>query len=356
MQDRTVNQSLTCIGIDLGDQHSHYVILEPSTGEILEEGRIASTPHGFQRRFGAMEAARIAIEVGSQSPWVSRLLAEAGHEVIVANAYKLRLIYENDSKDDLVDAQYLARLAAADPELLHPIRHRSVEAQSDRALIIARDRLVGCRTKLINSMRGMAKALGRRLPRCSPTAFHNRMRREIPEELATVMTPMLDVLAFLHQKIYAFDKAIKDLCANKYPQTSRLRQIKGVGPITALDFVLKVEDPRRFAKRRSLGSYLGLRPKKRQSGKGDPELRITKAGDSMLRWHLVQSAQYMLGPFGEDCDLRRWGMKLANRGGKRAKRRAVIAVARKLACLMLSIWTSGQDYEPLRNSESLKSA
>lgn len=349
MHQNTLTTQRISIGIDLGDQHSHFTVFDPAIGEFVETGKIVTTPNAFRRRFHGIEPMRIAIEVGSQSQWVSRLLEEAGHDVYVANAYKLRLIYENDSKDDQVDAQYLARLVAMDPALLHPLQHRGVEAQTHRGLLIARDRLIGCRTKLINSIRGMAKALGKRLPRCSTLSFHNRMRDELPELQATI-EPLLDVLECIHWKVRGFDKAIEELIAKEYPQAKRLRQIKGVGPITAFDFVLKVGDPRRFKNARALGSYVGLRPKKRQSGKGDPQLRITKAGDPMLRWHLVQSAQYILGPFGEDSDLRRWGLKLASRGGKSAKRKAVIAVARKLCTLMLSLWKTGQDYEPLRNT------
>jgi transposase len=340
----------TCIGIDLGDSHSHLFVLDLASGEVLEEGRIPCTPAAFRRRFAGQPPARIAIEVGCHSPWVSRLLAEAGHEVVVANARKLRLIYENDSKSDRVDAQYLARLAAADPQLLHPVRHRGAKAQADRAVLVARDQAVQCRTRLVNCVRGLVKSLGHRLPKCDPEGFHNRVRETIPAELLPAVEPLLDVLAILQQKIRALDKVIERLCQEQYSETARLRQIKGVGPVSALNFVLTLEDPTRFTKSRTVGSYLGLRPGRKSSGRGDPELHITKAGDTMLRRHLVNCAQYILGPFGEDSDLRRWGLKLAGHGAKSAKKRAIIAVARKLAVLLHRLWLSGATYEPLRNS------
>jgi transposase len=345
-----------CIGIDLGDRFSHFAVLDRTTGEILEEGRIPSTPQAFERRFCGQGRARIALEVGSHSRWASELLERAGHEVIVANAYKVSLITRNDKKSDRVDAMYLARLAGADPELLHPLKHRSRKAQVDRCILIARDRLVGCRTKLINSVRGMVKATGARLPRSSSSTFHTKVRDQIAPELKPAIDPLLKTLAWLNQQINKYDKLLERKIEREHPAAKHLMQVDAVGPITSLNFVLTVDDPGRFKNSRTVGSYVGLRPKERSSGKGDPELRISKAGDSMLRRHLVQSAQRMLGPFGKDSDLRRWGLQLASRGGKTAKKRAVVAVARKLAVLLHRLWVTGAQYEPLRKNASKDTA
>jgi transposase len=292
----------------------------------------------------------MALETGSHSPWVSELLERAGHEVIVANAYKLSLISRNDKKSDRTDAMYLAELAAANPRLLHPLKHRSASARAERCILNARDRLVGCRTKLINSIRGMVKMTGARLPATSTTTFHKKMRDQIPAALIEAVEPLLATIAHLNEQIQHYDKLIDRKIDTDHPAAKQLMQVDCVGPITSLNFVLTLDDPRRFRDSRVVGSYIGLRPKERSSGKGDPELRISKAGDSMLRCHLVQSAQRMLGPFGKDSDLRRFGLKLAGRGGKNAKKRAVIAVARKLAVLLHRLWLSGSTYEPLRNS------
>ncbi len=351
MEHVSTIQSEICIGIDLGDRHSHLCVLDHATGEIQEESRIPTTKKALRRRFRGSTPCRVAIEVGAQSPWISRLLEEAGHEVIVANSRKLRLVYENDTKNDRVDAEYLARLAAADPKLLHPIRHRNLKTQQHRAVIIARDQCVACRTRLINTIRGLTKSLGERLPSASTRYFHRKMRPLIPEDLRPAVDPMLDALEILQQKINELEKLIDVMNEQEYPETALLRQVAGVGPVTSLNFVLTIEDPSRFKNSRAVGSYVGLRPKMKSSGKGDPELRITKAGDRMLRKHLVQAAQYILGAFGPDTDLRRWGLKLAGRGGKNAKKRATIAVARKLAVLLHRLWVSGEQYEPLRNSE-----
>ena len=163
---------------------------------------------------------------------------------------------------------------------------------------------------------------------------------------------MLNILNELTTQIKQFDKSISEIAETKYPQAKWIQQIHGVGPITSLCFVLHIEDPNRFAakKRRDVGAYLGLVPRRDQSGQTDKQLPISKAGNSYLRTLLVQSAQYILGHFGPDCDLRRHGLKLAARGGKAAKKRAIIAVARKLSVIMLSLWQNQSEYQPLRNS------
>ena len=135
-----------------------------------------------------------------------------------------------------------------------------------------------------------------------------------------------------------------------YPETDLLRQVEGVGALTALAFVLTLENPERFAKSRSVGAYLGLEPAQDQSGDRDPQRHISKEGDEMLRKLLVGSAHYILGPFGSDSDLRRHGEKIASRGGKNAKKRAAVAVARKLSVLLQRLWVTGEVYEPLRNA------
>lgn len=350
MKKNTVKPQELCVGIDVGDRHSQLAVLDRRTGEVVEEARISSTPRALEQRFAGLKAMRIALEVGTHSRWISRQLQRAGHEVIVANPYKLRLISCNDRKSDRTDAVYLARLAAADPKLLHPIEHRSQAAYNDRCILIARDRLVGCRTKLINSIRGMVKTTGARLPGSSSTSFHNKMAAHIPAELRPALAPLLKTLAVLHVQIAKYDRLLEMKLERDHPAAKHLTQVDSVGTITALDFILTLDDPRRFPRSRSVGSFIGLRPKERSSGRSDPELRISKTGDRMLRCHLVQSAQRMLGPFGKDSDLRRFGLRLASRGGKSAKRKAVVAVARKLAVLLHRLWVTGAQYEPLRNS------
>jgi transposase len=339
------NNSILFIGIDLGDKFSVVVILDQD-GEVIEESRIPTAMNAFTRKFKNIPSCRIAMEVGTHSRWVSQTLKDLGHEVIVADARKLRLIYDNPRKDDKVDAEYLARLARLDPKLLSPVFHRSQQAQAHLAVIRSRDILVRTRTLLINHVRSMVKSTGARLPSCSTTSFHKQVPEFIPQDLLPALTPILDHIATLTKQIFAYDYQIEKLCRDCYPETKSLQKVSGVGPLTALAFVLTLEDPKRFRKSREVGPSLGLVPRQDQSGEHDPQLHITKTGNSYLRRLLVHSAHYILGPFGQDSDLRRWGLKIAERGGKNAKKRAVVGLARKLAVLLHRLWITGEVYEP----------
>jgi transposase len=338
-------------GLDIGDKYSYLCLIDQQSGEIMEEGRLRTTPEALKRRFASERPPmRIAIEAGTHSPWASRVLEECGHQVLVANARKLRLIYANKRKTDEIDAENLARLARVDPRLLYPLKHRGEDSQAHMALIRSRQALVGCRTQLVNHVRGAVKSFGGRLPKCPARSFHNKAPEHIPDALRPALGPILEQIGSLTQRIRDYERKLEEISNAHYPETQLLRQVEGIGSLTALTFVLTLEDPYRFAKSRSVGAYLGLVPARDQSGDRDPQKRISKEGDEMLRKLLVGSAHYILGPFGSDSDLRRHGEKIASRGAKNAKKRAVVAVARKLAVLLHSLWMSGEVYEPLRNA------
>jgi len=171
----------------------------------------------------------------------------------VTNARKLRLIYENDRKSDRVDAQYLARLARLDPRLLSPLKHRGIQTQKDLELLKARDMLVATRTRLINHMRGAVKVYGVRVPKCSTSGFAAKAGGHLPPEHQVAMQPLMDVIGSLNVKIRSYDKQIEQMCEQGYPQTDLLRQVPGVGPVTALSYVLTIENPHRFRSSRSVG-------------------------------------------------------------------------------------------------------
>jgi transposase len=334
------------IGVDLGDKESQLCVLGADY-EIRQQVRVRMTTPALQAWFAAVtQPAMVVMEAGSHSPWVSRLLEGMGHQVVVADPRRMRLISQSDKKNDAEDARTLARVAAAMPELLKVVKHRSAEAQRDLTVIRARARMVEVRTKLWCSLRGLAKSLGRRLPR--------RVTAETLQDL-TILEPLWKALEDVSRRIGEYDRQIAAL-EKKYPEVARLQQIAGVGPLISLTFVLTLDDHLRFHKSRQIGSYLGLRPKQRDSGESQPQLRITKAGDGYLRSLLIQGAQYILGRFGPDTDLKRWGLKLAARGGKNAKKRAVVAVARKLAVLLHRLWRDGSEYEPLRHNRAAVAA
>jgi transposase len=341
----TITSRLT-IGIDLGDQWSQFCLLD-ATGQIQQEGRVRSTRSAFQARFGALAPARIALETGTHSLWASELLTELGHEVIVAHVREVRAISGSDRKSDQVDARKLARYARVDPEILHPVRLRDSDQQRDLVLIRARAALIRARTLLINAVRGLVKPFGERVSSCDADSFAVRCREELPTEVCASLFPLTEQIEQLTQQIRNYEIQIRALTEKKYPDIAPLRSVFGVGPVTALTFVLTLADPQRFAKSRDVGCYLGLRPERSQSGEHDPQLGITKAGNRYLRWLLVECAHRLLRVDAPDSVLKRWGQKLCERGGKNAQKRALVAVARKLAVLLHKLWVTQQRWEPL---------
>jgi len=346
-------QRLT-IGIDLGDRTSRYCILD-ETGAIVSENSLPTTKGGFDSLFGKMPSSRVAMEVGTHSPWASRQLAALGHEVVVANAHEVKLITKSARKNDRVDARKLARLARIDPELLRPIRHRGEQAQADLAIIRARAQVVEYRTGLINSVRGSVKPLGERLRACDADQVTEALADGLSAAAQQIVRPMLKIVEAISEQIAVYDRQIEAL-AKRYPEIELLTEVYGVGTLIALTFVLTIEDAQRFVHSRDVGCYLGLQPKQRESGDSQPELGISKAGDRLLRSYLVQAAHCMLRKGGPDSDLREWGMKKAQSGGKRAKRRAIVGMARKLAVLLHRLWATGEVYDPLYNRKTVQGA
>lgn len=339
------------IGVDMGDKNHRICVLD-GEGEVVERTTVTNTAKAIEKYFRKPSACLVVLEAGTHSRWVSEVLEKIGHEVLVGNPRKLPVIWKSDAKSDDRDAEMLARIGRLDPHLLYPIHHRGQEAQSDLAVLKARDMLVKVRSSLILHARGAVKTMGARISACSAEVFHVRLNEEMPEALRVALEPLMKSIEELTVRIRHYDKLGEKLCAQKYPETENLRAISGVGSITSLAFVLTLEESSRFVKSRDVGPFIGLVPRRDQSGATDKQLGITKAGDAYLRRLLVGSAQYILGPFGPDCDLKRFGLKLAERGGKNAKRRAVVAVARKLAVLMHHLWKSGEVYELLYEQRS----
>lgn len=348
------NDSTITVGIDLGDKFSDICVLDEN-GDVVEETRIKTTESGVRRYFDGRKPMLVVLEVGTHSPWLSRLVGELGHEVLVANPRKVRAIYENDRKDDRTDAEMLARIARVDPKLLCPVKHVNKEVQAARALVRSRAILVRSRTQLVTHVRGSVKSFGKRLPSCSAGSFH-RLEGELPADLRPALVPVMTMLAEIEGKIDELDTEIERVSREQYPETSLLRQVSGVGPVTALAFVLTVVDPNLFSRGRDVGAYLGLVPRRSQSGGSDPQLTISRSGDTYLRSLLVKAAHYIIGPFGSDCDLRRHGLRIADRGGKNAKKRAAVAVARKLSVLLLTLWKTGEEYAPVRAEATVEAA
>lgn len=333
------------IGMDLGDKNHVVAVLDADGQEILCT-KLANTKVSIRRFFRQYTGARVAIEAGTHSPWISRLLEDLDCRVYVGNPYKLRVIWDSTDKSDERDARMLAMVCRIEPKMLWPVKHRGARAHNDLEVIKARNILVQSRTKLINHVRSAIKGTGERLPKCSTASFGNRVVNLLPKSLLPSLKPLVDTIVDITSRIRNLDKQIEGLILDRYPEAQLLRQVQGVGPLTALGFILTIEDPGRFAKSRMVGSYLGLTPRRDQSGDTDKQLPITKAGNVYLRKLLVGCAHYIIGPFGPDSDLRRHGMAIASRGGKNARKRAAVAVARKLSVLLHRLWFSGETYVP----------
>jgi transposase len=336
------------IGVDVSDKESQFCFLDAS-GCIVREGKYRTDQLGVRKAVAKVPPSRIVLEAGVHSPWISELLRELGHEVIVADPRRLKLISASITKNDRNDAEMLARLARSDLKLLKPVQHRSGKAQAALRVLKVRGALVRSRTQFVNAVRGLAKVEGERIRKCDTDRFHLVARECLSADMAKDMEPLLSAIEELNAKIAHQDKALDSL-AEQYPDSKHLDEVYGVGTVTSLAFILTLDDKTRFKSSRSVGPYLGLVPRQDQSGDTNKQLHITKAGDRQLRTLLVGAAQTILRSKAPDSDLKRWGMKLASRGGKNAKRRAVTAVARKLGVLLHRLWVTGEVYDPLYNA------
>ena len=293
-QSKNISEQKLTIGFDLGDRSSWYCVLDEA-GSVLLEQRVSTTPKAMKEVFGGMPQCRIALETGMHSPWVSRVLSELGHEVIVAHARNVRLIGESRKKDDRLDAQTLARLARIDPQLLSPVKHRSAKAQADLTVIRARAGPVRARTALVNTARGLAKSYGERLRGCNVRNMNPEKAEGLSPELQRALEPLLAGIESLSERIRDCNERIEELAQQSYPQVARLKQVKGVGTLIALTFLLTLEDAHRFRKSRDVGCYLGLQPGRRNSGQSESQMHISKEGDPYLRTLLVQGAHHNSG-------------------------------------------------------------
>ncbi len=371
MTNRNTNSAHVSIGLDLGDKKSRYCVMQPQEKilserrhtkpqeKILSEGSVSMNKTDLKRCFSRFPGAAVIMEASTHSAWVSEFLESLVDEVVVANPYEVgRKYLSKTKKNDKSDARTLAHLGMASRFFLAPIKHRSRASQLDLTLIRARDALLKARTELINHVRSVVKIFGERLPSCTPGAFGKRARLELERfpEFHDALLPLVENITRITEQLKEYDKKVERLSTEKYPETKVLMQIPGVGFLTALAYVLTLEDPKRFPKSRKVGAFLGMVPRQHQSGEAAPQLRITKAGNEHLRRLMVMSAHYILGHFGTDSALRRHGERIVATGGKAAKKRAVIAVARKLSVVLHRLWTTGEQYEPFPHSTTKKKA
>lgn len=337
------------VGLDVGEKYIHFCELS-AEGEVVEDGRFMCTADKLRERFERMDERRVVLEVGSHSRWIAEVLMELGHTVLLLDPRRLKLIAGTLYKDDKIDAELLAMLGWKVPDMLKTVRLREVKDQKALTLVRSRAALVESRTKLVNTVRGVLKPYGIRLQKEGRSStFISLARESLPAEMLALIAPMLTTIELLNKGIKQYDVDAEQLLPQVAPEAVHLTQITGVGALTVLYFAALVGDPHRFGNSRNIGAYLGLCRKRSDSGDYTSQLGITKAGDSYMRALLANCASYILGPFGKDCDLRRWGLARIGAGQKsRAeKKKAKVAVSRKLAVLMLTLWKSGAAYDPL---------
>lgn len=344
------------IGIDVSDRKSRICVLSVS-GAVVEEREIATTKYAMRRYFSSRPRSRVVFETGTHALWMAQLIEELGHEVVVANPRNLGLIYASQKKTDPHDSHRLAQLGRVDPNLLSPVTLRDLDTHLHLAQIRSRAMRVSTRTKLVNHVRGVVKALGHRVRSCDADRFPAVAVESLPPEVEGVVTPALKAIVAITEQVAELDRAIESTAATDYAhEVGRLIQVHGVGTLTALTYLLTLNDSSRFPKSRRVGAYLGLVPRIDPSGAMDRQLGITHAGETYLRSLRVGSAQTILRPGSPDTDLKRTGLRILERGGKNAKKRAVVAVARKLSVLLHRLWVSGEAYVPLGYEKSYAQA
>ena len=348
MSQPTVISYPRTIGFDVGSRSSVFCVLDES-GEVCEQGTVSMSRALLARFFNGQSTSRVILEASGSSRWTAQLAMAAGHEVIIANPRKLRHITKSYTKSDRNDAYRLADLGQVRPRLLSPVRLRSDKSHYGRMHQRVRSQLIETRTSLVNLVRGCARSSGHAIPKCSTTTFVKVCKQHLPAEHLRILEPALEQLLAVGDQIAKVDKVTARLGEEEFPEAAALRQVAGVGPVLSLAFVCAIDDPTHFEDSRSVGAYFGLAPKSRQSGNKDPQLRISKQGDGEVRRLLVSAATYILGPFGPDCDLRRYGERIRASGSQAARAKARVAVARKLAVLLHRLWVTGEVYDPQRS-------
>ena len=346
--------ALVAAGLDIGDKECQACGRDKS-GKVVLERKVKTSRAGLEGTFKALAPCRIVVEAGSQTRWIAKALLDMGHEVKVVDPRRMRRIYESDNKSDVRDARELSEAALDRWERLPEVRLRSKESQEKLSVLRTRDTLVRARTRLVNTARSLLKQYGIKVPKCEPEAFPKRASGLVPEELLVAGKALLEQIRLLNAQVKGLDGWIESQSAQD-ARIRCLRQIPGIGRVTAAAFVWTIDDPYRFKRSRSVGAYLGLRPKREQSGETDKQLPITKAGNRYLRALLVSAAQGIMRKKSKDTALKRFGLRLAERGGKRAKKIAAVALARKLAVLLHHLWVTGEAYEPFPEMRAKRAA
>ena len=345
----------TTIGADVSDRTTKICVMTKADGgerRIVVETTCATTETGFEEAFSKFDRSwPVVFETGTHCRWMDRLFRKMGFRTIIGNPGKIPSITKSNTKNDRNDARELARLALADPAMLHPVFLRGETFQQMLRFHHARNMLISQRTQTINQIRGFAKSMGHRIERTSTERFHELGKAEWPEELEECAWPLMGSLKTINLKIKAYDKLIARLAERPEfkAMVERVRAVYGVGIIGSTVFIAAIGGrPDRFGHARDVGAYLGMTPKQDKSGDDDKQLHITHAGTEIVRTALVECAGIVMMSNAKDTDLKLKGLRIAMRGGKIARRKAKVAVARGLAVAMLALLKDPErEYVPL---------
>lgn len=330
------------VGLDVSKEQTSYCVKD-KTGATLAEGKVETHPDAIFEMLKAETLCpeRVVLETGSMSGWLQRHLAALSMPVICVDARQAHAVMKlQPNKTDASDAAVLAELARTG--FYRQVALKSENAQERRSLLKARDQVVKQRRDIDNTLRGLLRSFGIRLPK-GVGGFVARVRMQLTEHpnLAIVAEPLLDVRRSLDQSLDKLDREVgRRVKAD--PVCRRLMSVPGVGPVTALCFVSTIDDPTRFTKSRTVGAYLGLTSRRHQSGEMDYSGRISKRGDSLLRKYLYEAAHCLLTSVRRACSLKSWARRVQKRAGHK---KACVALARKLAVLLHRLWQNGATFQ-----------
>lgn len=337
----------TIIGIDLGDKKHAVVGLDDKANIVLKRW-VPNKKEDLEALFRRNRGAVFGMETGTHCRWISMLCRECGCEVYVGNAHRLRSIFGNTHKNDMRDAEEIARLLNGDKRHFHPVQLRDAEHQNLVQLVKMREMVMSQRTKSAGAIRGMAKANGVRLPASDADSLHRKLADVIdtlPDNLQLLLRPQIGLLEKLCETIREYDRLIRDYRNEHFrKECDLLETIPGVGPVNAAAFVAFTGDVRRFRHARDVGPYYGLTAGRDQSSSKDEPKRITKEGNEFVRHLLVNAANLIMQGRCRNTELLQFGLRVWGNRGKVAKRKAKVALARKLAVTMAAMLRSGTPY------------
>jgi transposase len=332
------------VGLDASKRHTSVCVTDPN-GNVLREGRVETTPKaivGFLRGDGA-RFARIGIESSSLAPWIYEGLARARLPIICIEARHAHgALGTQPNKTDRSDARGIADLMRTGS--YRAVHIKTLESRRIRAMLTARKLLKAKAQDIQNGIRGLLLGLGFKFESGRTATFDRRVRTAVSkhEFASTIVAPLLELRSKILTEVAHFERRLGDI-ARHDPVCTLLQTAPGVGPLTALIYRTSVDEPGRFASSRAVGPHLGLVPQTHQSGDIEWRGRISKHGDRDARSALFMAAMVLLTHRGATSWLRRWGEAVAARRGRK---RAIIAVARRLAVVLHKMWLTESPFRP----------